>query len=33
VRIKTFERLINVGAGRQLTVSKTQQRKARNRYQ
>ena len=32
VRIETFEQLINVGAGRQFTVSKAHQRKARNRY-
>jgi len=30
VRIETFEQLINVGAGRQFTVSKAHQRKARN---
>jgi len=33
VRIETFEQLINVGAGRQFTVSKAHQRKARNRWQ
>ncbi len=32
VRIETFEQLINVSAGRQFTVSKAHQRKARNRY-
>jgi len=32
VRIETFEQLINFGAGRQFTVSKAHQRKARNRY-
>jgi len=32
VRIGTFEQQINVGAGRQFTVSKAHQRKARNRY-
>ena len=32
MRIETFEQLINVGAGRQFTVSKAHQRKARNRY-
>jgi hypothetical protein len=32
VRIETFEQIINVGAGRQFMVSKTHQRKARNRY-
>lgn len=31
VRIETFEQLINLGAGRQFTVSKAHQRKARNR--
>jgi Domain of unknown function (DUF4365) len=31
VRIETFEQLINVGAGRQFSVSKAHQRKARNR--
>jgi len=32
VRIETFEQLINVGVGRQFSVSKAHQRKARNRY-
>ena len=31
MRIETFEQLINFGAGRQFTVSKAHQRKARNR--
>ena len=31
VRIETFEQLINFGAGRQFSVSKAHQRKARNR--
>jgi hypothetical protein len=32
VQIETFEQLINIGAGRQFTVSNAHQRKARNRY-
>ena len=32
MRIETFEQLINFGAGRQFSVSKAHQRKARNRY-
>ena len=32
MRIETFEQLINIGAGRQFSVSKAHQRKARNRY-
>jgi hypothetical protein len=32
VRIETFEQLINIDAGRQFSVSKAHQRKARNRY-
>jgi len=32
VRIETFEQLINFGAGRQFSVSKAHQRKARNRH-
>lgn len=32
MQIETLEQLINLGAGRQFTVSKAHQRKARNRY-
>ena len=32
MRIETFEQLIILGAGRQFSVSKAHQRKARNRY-
>ncbi len=32
VRIEAFVQLINDGAGRQFSVSKAHQRKARNRY-
>jgi hypothetical protein len=31
VRIETFEQLINFGVGRQFTISKAHQRKARKR--
>jgi hypothetical protein len=30
--LESFEQLINIGASRQLTVSKAHQRKARKRY-